>query len=97
MEFFDQEFYEQTIRLDGNSFVNCQFEDCVLEYGGHMGVGLNSSTLKNCKLQLDGHAALTVQFLAAWRRGGEAMDLQVGVILAGIIADELPPPLLGET
>lgn len=34
MDFKDKQFKNDKVRMDGNSFINCQFENCVMEYGG---------------------------------------------------------------
>ncbi len=48
-------FSNQKIELDGNSFLHCEFNDCliILEKGE---TELSGCTFKNCKLLLKGNA-----------------------------------------
>ena len=34
MDFKDKHFKNEKIRMDSNTFTDCQFENCLMEYGG---------------------------------------------------------------
>jgi hypothetical protein len=58
-----------TVRLDGNRFRNCTFQDCSLEFGGSDVVGMVGCTFTNCVWSFVGAAANTLSFLGAMYRG----------------------------
>jgi hypothetical protein len=69
----DKTFRQETIRLDGNLYINCSFEYCVLLSGGDLCEWENTS-FHNCRVILNGAANNTTQVLKA---------LGVGLTLSG--------------
>jgi len=58
----NKSFRGQTVRLDGKSFSNCRFENCVLIYSGER-CEWEDTSFFNCQIVFDGPANNTVQFL----------------------------------
>jgi hypothetical protein len=55
-------FRAQTVRLDGKLFVNCDFENCLLTYGGAT-CEWENTRFSNCQVVLDGAANNTLHIL----------------------------------
>ena len=55
-------FRNEKVRLDGQHFVNCKFEDCLLVYGGGHCEWENCQ-FKDCRLSMEGSANNTMQVL----------------------------------
>lgn len=68
--FRDEEFVDQTIRLDGRSFERCRFTRCIMQFGGTEQVSLQSNEFRDCHWVFVGPAALTLEFLSALYQGG---------------------------
>lgn len=68
-EYVKRTFKSQTIRLDGNSYRECRFEDCDLIFGARRPVQLASSNLVQCRFLLADHALTTLDLLAQLYRG----------------------------
>jgi hypothetical protein len=67
----DQTFTKMRITLDGCSFYNCTFDECVLVYCASMPVVLeNCQYTGGCRWELDRAAKDTLQFMSAMYRGG---------------------------
>jgi hypothetical protein len=58
-----------TVRLDGNHFRACTFQDCRLEFGGSDLVGMVECSFTDCVWAFVGPAANTLSFLSALYRG----------------------------
>ena len=60
------------IRLDGNEFIDCRFDDCTLVFGATAPVTLDGCTFgPGVRWAVDGPAALTCGFLRGlWQSGG---------------------------
>jgi len=56
-------FKDSTIFLDGNAYVNCTFEKCVLIYQGGPSKLTSCYIGKNCEWRLTDAASYTLQFL----------------------------------
>jgi hypothetical protein len=54
-----------TIHVDGQSFINCLFENCVLEFSGTGYLEFQSNKLVNTRWAFVGPAGNTIGFLAA--------------------------------
>lgn len=57
-----QRFFEAIVRLDGKCFMNCDFQDCLLSYGGEP-CEWDNTRFSNCRVILDGKAIQTIQTL----------------------------------
>ena len=66
-----QEFKDQMISIDGSTFRDCQFIDCLLFFSGLLPVDLRGSTFTHCRWEFTGPAANTLGFLGALYRRGE--------------------------
>jgi len=63
LEFIEaQAFRNETVRLDGKSFLDCSFVNCLLCYGGGQCEWENTRFSK-CRIVLDGPANDTIQTL----------------------------------
>jgi hypothetical protein len=69
MEFVNQTFTGQTIRLDFNSFTGCQFVRCVMIFGGHGAFSFVGCTFSEVSWQFTEAAAMTLQTLAGLYHG----------------------------
>jgi hypothetical protein len=58
----EKAFRNETVRLDGKLFLNCSFEDCLLEYGGGR-CEWEHTRFSNCRVVLDAQASNTIQVL----------------------------------
>ena len=69
-------FSDQKIELDGKSFINCEFENCiiVLEKGE---TEIQGSTFKNCKLILKGNAYTIGKIIKLFTREGPLKVLDI--------------------
>lgn len=63
MEFDGKRFKNEKIRLDGNTFAQCQFENCVMEYGGGPPPRIVKCTFHGCQWSFTEAASNTVAFL----------------------------------
>lgn len=70
MKYKDHNFSEETVQLDGNSFENCQFNNCVLEYSGGKPPSMSNCGLSGSVFSFTDQAADTVQFMKAMYHGG---------------------------
>lgn len=61
-EVHSKNFRREIVRLDGKLFLDCVFEDCLLQYGGDRCEWVRTS-FSNCRMELDGCAKNTVQIL----------------------------------
>ena len=65
-------YCEKTIRIDGKSFSNVDFERCTLVYGGTKGVSFVGCKFVEPRFVFDGPAANTMNFMRAMYHGGAA-------------------------
>ena len=65
-----ESFKNKTIVLDGNSYEECTFDECVLIYEGGNIPELVGCTFENCGWQFSGAAQRTVLFMKALYHGG---------------------------
>lgn len=62
--------YESTtIRLDGNAFENCTFDNCTLEFGGTDKVGITGCKFNGCQWVFVEAAATTIRFMSGLYTG----------------------------
>jgi hypothetical protein len=66
-----QKFEGQTISLDGGTFQECEFENCILLYSATLPVILEGSSFKECRWQFVGPAGNTVSFITFLYQQGE--------------------------
>jgi len=66
-----QKFEHQTISLDGGTFRDCEFENCVLLYSAILPVILEGSSFKECRWEFVGPAAAAVSFMRFLYQRGE--------------------------
>ena len=69
MDFSDKNFKDEKIRMDGNSFVQCRFENCVMEYGGGPPPTMVSCNISKCQWSFTDAASNTVTFMSAIYHG----------------------------
>lgn len=63
-----KKFANQTIRLDGNKFVNCQFDACTIEYAGGDFILDQSDVGEDCRIQFMTKESITaLQLLYNYR------------------------------
>ncbi len=55
-------FRDESILLDGRHFIDCNFTDCTLEYGGGS-VILERTAIHSCKHMLFGYARQTAKYM----------------------------------
>jgi len=61
----DRIFNNDTIRIDGNTYVRCVFRDCTLIFSASGSFGFDSCSFDRCACAFSGAAKLTVQFMDA--------------------------------
>ncbi len=69
MDFKDKQFKNEKMRLDGNTFINCQFENCVIEYGGGPPPDMSGCRFTGVQWSFTEAALNTVQFMQALYHG----------------------------
>ncbi len=65
MEHVGETFRSCRVRLDGQTYVECTFDDVVFEYAGGK-VSLDRNTITNCRVDLDGDLARGIEFMRIW-------------------------------
>ena len=60
----EETFVRETIRLDGRTFVDCTFRDCVLEIGGKAAFHLERPRFRDCDWVAVDSAATAIVMLA---------------------------------
>jgi hypothetical protein len=77
MKYVDVHISNRAVRLDGEEFDNCVFQNCTLEIGGAADFTLNDCTLLNCQWVFVDGAAVTLGAMARIYAGmvkdGEAL------------------------
>ena len=63
MEIRDKTFVGETIQMDGKSFLNCSFQNCILKYAGGQCEWENTD-FRDCQVVLEGAASRTVHIIA---------------------------------
>lgn len=69
MDYRDKHFIKDTIDLDGESFFNCTFTDCILRYSGGALPEMQACTFSDSTFELAGAADRTVIFITAMYHG----------------------------
>jgi hypothetical protein len=91
MEFVDQEFVNQQIRLDFNRFIRCRFINCSMIFSGFGGFGIEQCELVEASWTLADAARTTVQMLTGIYHGaGETGPDLVEQIFDSIRQNALP-------
>ncbi len=66
-------FNHETVVLDGETFIDCQFQDCRLSYGGGELPTFRDCRFDDCEWKFDDAAARTLAHLKlVWSVGGKA-------------------------
>lgn len=63
MLYSNHTFTNSDVRLDGNEYKNCVFENCSLKYGGGGPVSITGCTFNNVRWALVDASQNTLQFL----------------------------------
>lgn len=71
MQFENESFEHEEIRLDGNEYIDCEFHDCNLKFGGREEIILDSCVFDQCKWTFTEAAENTLGFLTALYHSGE--------------------------
>ena len=58
-----QTFYGRRVYLDGGSFYNCRFENCILIYAGAIGTHIENPQFINCSVELQGAGRSAMRLL----------------------------------
>ena len=66
-----QKFENQMISLDGGTFRDCEFVNCVVFFSGLLPVDLRGTEFKQCRWEFAGPAGNTMGFLRALYQRGE--------------------------
>lgn len=68
-KFTECKFTNSTVRLDNNQYFKCEFNKCVIEYGGEGPISLDSCSFNGCDWVLVGYARNTLEFLSGMYHG----------------------------
>ena len=71
--FENETFENKTVVIDGNSYQNCTFNSCTIEFRGVELPSLGGCHFAGCRWSFDGPAANTIRFLTALYGNGDAM------------------------
>ena len=63
-------FVKKELDVDGKSFVDCKFKQCVLIYSGGNPPVINGCSFDDCRWEFDAAAARTLGFFSGMYRGG---------------------------
>ena len=66
VKFKDNVFKNDRILLDSSEFVNCEFNNCTIVYGGSGPVMLNSCIFNSCRWEFTGAAQNTINFMSSF-------------------------------
>lgn len=69
MEFNRKQFKNEEIRLDGNTFLGCSFDNCMMVYGGGPPPSMIDCSLNGVKWSFTEAASNTIQFMSAIYHG----------------------------
>lgn len=67
-----KQFADETVSLDGTEFIGCQFDRCILEYGGGNLFLFVESPIRDCQFEFVGPANHTTLTLANMYASGMA-------------------------
>jgi len=70
MIYREAHFVKETLSIDGDSFFNCQFEECQLVYSAALPFSMSGNNFHNCKWVFTGAAQATLSFMYALYHGG---------------------------
>ena len=68
-------YVDETVMLDGCTFVGCTFRDCTLEIGGSAAFALEHCDIRGCEWVVVACAATTIRMLAKVQREYGAQPL----------------------
>lgn len=99
--YIDREFHNQTIRVDGNSYQNCVFYDCTLEFAATALPQFDGCRFANSSWIFVGPASNMITFLSQLPRnfgkpGEELLDGLFRQLQQGPVMPADPPVLLAE-
>jgi len=66
-------FTHETVRLDGESFSDCEFKKCRMVYAGGSPPVFRDCRFDDCEWRFEGAASDTLEYLkVVWNAGGKA-------------------------
>lgn len=87
----NETFLNAQIRIDGNQFFNCRFDQCTIEYRGEQLLQLQGCHFVGCRWFFNGPAGETLRFLGALYADGDAgLKKMVEETLANITTNVVP-------
>ena len=69
-DYIGRTYEGEQIELDGNTYTDCRFDNCVLIFKGGDLPSLKDNVFSECGWQFDGAAARTLAFMTAMYHGG---------------------------
>jgi hypothetical protein len=69
----DKSFIDDTIDLDGNTFIRCKFERCIMRFNGTANFMTSDCITEGCQFALGGPASITIRQFRAMLGVGGAM------------------------
>lgn len=91
-EFKDCTFNGGNIRLDNNTYVNCKFTGCIIEFGAEGPIALDGCNFDKCEWVLVGYAKNTLGFLSSMYHGmGEFGQQMVEATFQNIKQPQIAP------
>jgi hypothetical protein len=88
MRYEGKEFRNQTLILDGNSYVRCTIVDCILSYSGTTEISLSECNMGSNEFAYDGYAANTVRTLQSIAHAGAGgLDHVMRIFLGNVPVD----------
>lgn len=70
-------YTDETVTIDNNEYIMCEFNDCEIVYGATGHVGLQSCAFNKVKWSFTGAASNTIAFLTALYQGAGAGGQQL--------------------
>ena len=86
-----QTFSNAQVRIDGNQYNHCRFENCTIEYRGEHQLQLEGCHFQACRWFFNGPAGETLRFLGALHADGDpGLKKMVQETLANITSNVVP-------
>ncbi len=84
-------FSSVQVRIDGNEFIECRFENCTIEYRGEHLLLLQGCHFQGCRWFFNGPAGETLRFLGALHADGDpGLKKMVEETLANVTTNNVP-------
>jgi hypothetical protein len=68
--FKQEKFEDKTILVDGKTFIDCDFKNCTMQYGGGSGTVFDANRFDGYRWQFVGPALMTLGFMRSLYHGG---------------------------